>query len=274
MSQILSLVSALGYGTTAFLGGLATRRRPAVGVVSWSQLYGLPILGLGILLLPPVAVTARDLIVGTLAGFASLAGLVLMYQALATGRMAVAAPIIGVVGATLPVLVDLATGTRLEARQAIGIALAIAAILVVGSERIADLADPSVAKAVLAGLAIGAFFVLLHGTSEGSGLVPLIGVRAVTVPVGFAIAGRAGGARVPSLAESRLLAGIGVVDMGATVALALALQRGPLGVSAVLASLSPAVTVVLAAVIVRQHPTARQWAGVTAAVLAVAMLSI
>ncbi|HHC08204.1 MAG TPA: EamA family transporter [Actinobacteria bacterium] len=274
MTEFLALVTAVGYGTSGFLGGLAATRRHAAGVVAWSQLLGLPVLAVGIAVVPAPGVAAGDLALGAAAGLASLLGLTLMYQALAAGRMAVAAPVAGAVGATGPVIVDLAAGNGLSRPQTVGIVLAVAAILVVGAERLADLGDPVVGKALLAGAFVAAFFVALHATGEDAGLVPLLGTRAVTVPLGLLVAARNGAAGRPARSEFAPLAAIGVVDMTATVAIALALQHGPLGVSSVLASLSPAVTVVLAAVVRRERPTTRQWIGVAAAVVAVALLSL
>jgi len=274
MTELLALASSVFYGGADFLGGLATRRERAWVVTAWSQLLGLPALGVGLVVVGASNVGVRDLLLGAAGGLSGLFGLVLFYRALAGGRMAVAAPITGAVGAAVPVLVDFASGTRLTSVQWGGVGLAIGATLVIGIEHLSDLSEPVLGKAVMAGMGFAGFFVAFHATTPASGLAPLVAARVVTISLAFLIAARGHTVRLARRSDLRLLAAVGTLDMIANLTATLAVQRGVLGISAVLSSLYPAVTVVIAALALREHPTLRQWLGVGAAVAAVAALSL
>jgi drug/metabolite transporter (DMT)-like permease len=70
------------------------------------------------------------------------------------------------------------------------------------------------------------------------------------------------------------LAAIGTLDMGANVAVTLALQRGPIGINAVLSSLYPAFTALAAIIVLHERPTTRQGVGIGFALVAVLALAV
>ena len=273
MSQPLAIAAAFFYGFADFAGGLVTRRISVWTVIAWSQLLGLGLLALGVLVVPATSVTAEDLLWGAVAGLAGLAGLVLLYLSLARGTMAIVAPISGAVAAAIPVIADLLFGPGLTTREAFGVVLAVVAILLVGVERGSGRPDR---RPLLGGIAAGAlfgfFFLAFAQTDPASGLWPLVAARAISIPLVFAVAAFRGAARPPRLDDLRLVAIAGNLDMAANVAGALALQRGPAGVTAVLISLYPAVTAATAMVVLRERPTATQFAGMTVALAAVVAL--
>jgi uncharacterized membrane protein len=108
MSQTLALISAVLFGVADFAGGFASRRLPVWKVIPWSQLIGLVLLFVGLLVVPAEEVTRDDLLWGAVGGLAGLAGLALLYSTLAAGTMSVVAPISGATAAAIPVLFDLA----------------------------------------------------------------------------------------------------------------------------------------------------------------------
>lgn len=272
---MLALLSAVLFGVADFTGGFVTRRLPVWKVIPWSQLLGLPLLVIGLLVVPAEEVTALDLALGAVGGIAGLAGLAILYSALAAGTMSVVAPISGAVAAAIPVIFDLSRGEELSPLQIFGIVLALAAVLLVGLDHSARHLDGRLLlQAAAAGAAFAVFFIALGFTDEASGLWPLVAARTATVPIAFAVALGLGVAARPRDDDLRLVAVAGTLDMGANVAIALALQRGPIGVSSVLSSLYPAVTAVVAVVVLNERPSTQQLVGIGFALAAVLALAL
>lgn len=275
MSQLLALASAVLYGVADFAAGYASRVMPVWRVASWSQLLGLPILALGLLIVPAEEVTRADLAFGALSGIAGLTGLVILYATLAAGTMSVVAPITGAAAATIPVLYDLLSGVRLTGMEWLGVVLAIGAVLLIGFDRTARHISPKLLMQALgAGLAFALFFITLGQTSPESGLWPLVAARSVSIPIAFGVAYAAGVAAPPTGRALRWVAGIAAADMMANVTVTLALQRGPIGISSVLTSLYPAVTALLAVLVLHERPTPRQGIGIALALTAVLALAL
>ncbi len=273
MSSSLAIVAALFYGFADFAGGYATRRLSVWTVIAWAQLLGLGLLAVGVVVVPASAVTRADLLWGAGAGLAGLIGLALLYLALARGSMTIAAPISGAVAAVIPVLVDVIAGTGLTTRQWLGVGLALGAILLVGLEHSRGRLDRrSLLYAVVAGALFGVFFVAFSQTDPASGLWPLVTARAISVPIAFAMAASRGVVAPPRSELLGIVAVAGNLDMAANIAGALALQRGPAGVTAVLVSLYPAVTAGMAMLVLRERPTRLQLFGVGLALGAVIAL--
>jgi drug/metabolite transporter (DMT)-like permease len=275
MSQLLAIASAVLFGLGDFTGGVATRRVPVWTVLAWSQLIGLAVLAVGLLVVPVESVTGKDVLFGAAAGLAGVVGLAILYTALAAGTMSIVAPMSGAVAAAFPVVVDIADGARLSSPEWLGVLLAVVAVLLVGLDRnVRGLHSRVLVQAVVAGVAFGLFFIAIAQTSEDSGLWPLVAARGVTLPVAMLMAGLAGGLAPPRGQNLRLAGAAGSLDMAANVSIALSLQKGPLGVNAVLSSLYPAFTAVAAVVALRERPTAQQAAGITLALGAVIALAV
>lgn len=275
MTQLLSLTAAVFYGIADFSGGLATRSTSAWRVSAWSQLIGVPLLLVGVAVVEASDVATSDIAFGAAAGAVGLVGLVLMYSALATGKMSIVAPIIGALAAMIPVGWDVATGGSIQPIQWLGITMSIVAVLLLASQPSGGTTHmvPTL-KAIGAGVSFALFFIAMSYTSEASGLWPLVTARSVTVPVAFIFAFGLGVAAPPRAKILRLVALTGFADMAANLAIVAAVQRGPLGVSAVLSSLYPAVTVLAALLVLREHPSAQQWAGIALAVAAALVLAL
>jgi drug/metabolite transporter (DMT)-like permease len=274
MSQILALTSAVFYGLGDFLGGISTRRISVWAVTAWSQTLGLGVLAIGLIVVPAEAVTAADIMWGALAGAIGLAGLAALYSTLASGSMTIVAPIAGATTAVVPLIVDLSRGAELTTRHWAGIGLALGAILLIGSDPTDRGTDiRMIGRAVMAGTAFGVFFIALAQTSEASGLWPLVGARGTTIPIAFAIAGFRRVAAPPGGRDLGMLAVLGNLDMTANVAIALALQRGSLGINVVLSSLYPAFTAVTAVIVLHERPRPAQTVGIVLALGAIVALA-
>ena len=275
MSQILALTSAVFYGLGDFLGGISTRRMSVWTVTAWSQTLGLGVLALGLIVVPADAVTSADILWGALAGVIGLVGLAALYSTLASGSMTIVAPIAGATTAVIPVIVDISQGAELSTRHWIGIGLALGAVLLIGIDPDSKNTDLRlIGRAILAGAAFGVFFIALAQTSEASGLWPLVGARGTTIPIAFAIVGLRRVAARPRSRDLGMLAVLGNLDMAANVAIALALQRGPLGISTVISSLYPAFTAITAIIVLHERPRPGQTVGIVLAMAAIVALAL
>lgn len=283
MAVALALLTAAVYGTGDFLGGLSARRLPALVVVGLSQLIGLAV---AVVLALPLGgtVTAADVAWSSAAGMAGAVGLTVFYRALAGGAMTVVAPVTAVCAAAVPVVAGLAAGDVVGVPALAGVALALPAVGLVAAERgggRARLGPGPLLAALVAGLAFGAFFVLLHRASPGSGLWPVVVARAASAAlVGVALAvlrlRRGGAAAVPyrlAGATLALVAATGIADMTANVLYLLAVRQGQLSVVGLLSSLYPVSTVILATALLRERLSRVQLAGVGGCAVAVTLIA-
>ncbi|HET9194758.1 MAG TPA: DMT family transporter [Vicinamibacterales bacterium] len=281
MFAVFALLSALCYGAADFLGGFTARRANTLAVVVVSQLAGLLLLLMMLPFFPHAAPGRADVLWGALAGVTGGGGVALLYRALAIGVMAAVAPTTAVCAVVIPVIVSVALGERPGATTFAGIALALVAIVLVsqssdgasGTRREGDeRRTKAFFLAVLSGVVIGFFFVALSRTSSQAGLWPLVVARTVSVGLFAVMAVLASQSlRIPA-AILGIVAAAGALDMLANFLYLIASRAGPLSVVVTLASLYPASTVVLARLVLHERLSARQWVGVTCALVAVAVI--
>jgi drug/metabolite transporter (DMT)-like permease len=279
VSVLLALLSSLLWGTSDFLGGSASRRSPVVSVIGLSQLTAM-------LLLVPVVVLAGELdadrsyaLPAVAAGLVGMVSLVAFYRALAVGTMGVVAPIASL-GVAVPVVAGLVTGDSPSALQVVGIVVAVVgAVLAGGPELRAEGGLEPLLLAGVAGAGFGAVFVLIAEGAESSTAMTLLVMRMTSVAVltaAFLLTWRrrGNGLGVPRAAAPAIVT-IGVFDMAANAAYALATTRAGalLSVTAVLASLYPVVTVVLARQLHHERLRRVQGVGVVGALAGVGMLA-
>lgn len=274
MSAVLfGLGAALVYGAADFTGGLAAKRTPALAVVVLSQLAGLVVLLVALPLLATPVPPVRDLAIGALAGLAGGGGVAFLYRGLAIGRMAVVAPITAVGAATLPVAFGLVAGERPGPLALAGVVVALLAVVAVSSAPgSADAGRRGLGEAVLAGIGFGCFFIVLSWIGEDAGLWPLAAGRSSVIVAGLAALLTGTPLRAPR-PELPRIAVAGVGDMLANVLYLLAARSGLLSLVAVLVSLYPASTVLLARVVLGERLARTQAAGVALAVTGAALIA-
>ena len=280
MAYLLAFASAVLYGAADFLGGLASRRESTTAVVVVAQSAGLLALLLTIPFLPDSSPSTGDLGWGAIAGVAGGVGVGLLYRALAVGRMGVVAPTTAVCAVVIPAAAGLLAGDSLEMHTAVGMVLALTAIVLVsrGSGK-ADafnaahgLFPEGTFIALAAGVAIGFFFLALAHAEPAAGMWPLVCARLGSVVLfGFLAIATGQSARLPR-PILKLACAAGVLDMAANALYLLASQRGPLSVIVTLASLYPASTVLLARIVLGERLNAWQLSGVMCALAAIALI--
>lgn len=273
MAVLLALLSSLLWGWSDFLGGTLSRRIPAATVLALSQ-------GIALLALLPVVLLVGErpssLLPGLVAGVALAVGLGAFYAALAAGTMGVVAPI-AATGAALPVVVGLVRGESPSVLQLAGIVLALLGVVLASGPELAGGAPlRPLLLAVIAAGAFGMVMVALAKGSEGPAgavLVTLLVLRLTLVGLAapIALARGLGPGWKPLLP---LLALVGVIDVTANACFAYASRSGLLSVVAVLGSLYPVVTVLLARRLHAERLVPLQSAGVVAALAGVALLAV
>ncbi|MEA2177966.1 MAG: hypothetical protein QOG77_1263 [Solirubrobacteraceae bacterium] len=215
---------------------------------------------------------------GALAGVIGSIGVGLFYAGLAAGAMSLVAPL-SACGAIVPVAVAIAGGERLAALTVAGMALALTgAVLVSRSEgEHLRLTPKIIAMAVGAGLAFGAVITTFQQggqAGDDASMTVVLAARAASlVATCAALLVTRTPVAVPGRSVVPLLIGVGLGDTGANVLLILASGEGQDALVAVLASLYPVVTVVLARVVLGERLSAWQAAGVAAALAGVALVS-
>jgi uncharacterized membrane protein len=273
----LGFGTALCWGLADFLGGIRTRRLTLALVLLVSQLCGLAaiavVVGVGALEVP----SGTDVAPALIAGVCQLAGIAALYRALAIGTMSVISPISASGAAVLPVVVGVAAGERPGALQVAGMAAAFAGVaLATRTEGAAGGGSPSQALALsaVAALGFGGFYVGMDAAADsadplGALLIARAAAAAALLAVLVAARPRLGG----SAPDLPALALIGLLDVGANACFALGTETGLLSVVAVLASLYPVGTVVLARALLGERLAAVQAAGVAVALTGVALIA-
>lgn len=252
-----------------------SRRVPLFGVVATTQAIGMAVaLAIALLRGEPVPAGA-DLAWSIGAGLCGVVGMTSLYRGLAVGRMGVVAPTTGVVGAIVPVVVGFATEGVPSVLTVVGIATALAAVVLVTRAPGHQTDRPAgVEWAVLAGTAIGGFNICIGQVSDAGQFGPLVVLRAVqtVILLGLIVLWRQPWRmRRTDVAK---LSVIGVLDMLGNVAFLTAAQVGALAVATVLSSLYPVTTVLLALALLGERVTRSHLAGIALTVAAIALISI
>jgi len=226
------------------------------------------------LLLVPGRFGVSALVWGGLAGIAGLFGIVLLYQGLSTGAMAIVAPTTAVTAAVVPLIGGLLMGERPGPAPMIGALCAVIAIGLVslGPSRTAGAVTLRViGLALLSGACFGVFFILLRQAGDVAGMWPLAAARLAGLPVGLLLLGPMGGSL--RLAKGSIGPAVvaGVLDITANAVYLVAAYQGDLSVIAPISSLYPASTVLLALAIDRERLRPIQVAGLGVAAVALVL---
>jgi drug/metabolite transporter (DMT)-like permease len=273
----LALLSAIGYGTSDFVGGAGARRASTMSIVFTGQVTGavaMLLVGLGSAGTP----TPADAGWAVSAGLGSAAGSIFLLRGLARGRMAIVAPTSAVGAAVLPVVAGLAGGEQPVALVWIGVVLALPGIWLV-SRQVADGTGSSAAgrgafvDGLLGGLGFGVLFVALGQIPESAGTLPLALNQLTGAVVTVVVATVLRQQWQPSRRAAGWGVASGLLGVSGTLAFVEASHLADLGVVAVLASLYPAVTVLLARAVLGERLGAGQRLGLLFCSAAVGLIA-
>jgi drug/metabolite transporter (DMT)-like permease len=244
------------------------------GVVLVSQLVGMAVAaGLAVVRGEPFP-TGTDLVLCLVAGVLGGVGITALYRGLAVGRMGVVAPVTGVLAAVIPVAVGIALEGVPTAMVLVGIALALAAVVLVSRVTDDGGGRAGLPEALLAGVSIGCFGVVIAQLSEGHVFAALTTIRGVQAILVVAVVLVTRSAWRPPRRMLPALALVGGLDMAGNTFYLLAVQTGALAVASVLSSLYPVTTVILAAALLRERVSRDHAIGIALAAIAIVLIGI
>jgi len=278
ISILLGLTSALSWGAADFTGGLATRKIGAYRAVFYGEIVG-------ILFIVPITLSVREPLPGLsswiysiLAGSLGTLGLLLLYYSLAQGTMSIAAPVSALMAAILPVIVGSFTEGLPGFVTFLGFAFALAAVWLVSQDDtgLKDILShlSGVRLPLLAGIGFGIYFVLMHVATRHSTFWPMV----ISRSAGLAVISLFILFRKETWHLQRNAWGIvtinGILDVGGNAFFILAGQTGRFDIAAVVSSLYPGATVMLAALLLKERISRIQWFGIISALIAIILFTL
>ena len=269
----LSLLSAASWGGGDFAGGIAAKRANVFRIVALAHGFGLIAMLLMAWLVGERVPPRADLLWGAVAGITGAFGIAALYRGLAVGRMGIIAPVAAVITGVIPVLAGIRTEGLPAKLQLAGFALALISIWLVARPDGEVHTHRGLGLAVLAGICFGLF--LVSGKYAGHHAVfwPMVAARAASVVLMSAIA-------LLFVTDARPLRSAiipillcGLLDSAGNALFIAAARHGRLDVAAVLSSLYPASTVILARVLLKERVGRLQGVGIIGALISVALIS-
>jgi drug/metabolite transporter (DMT)-like permease len=298
---VYSVAAVFLWGAADFAGGYGSRRANAFVLTAFSHFCAL-----GLMLViafaqhgafPSGASIVWALLAGAIGGFS----LAIFYRALASGQMGLTAPIAALLGAAIPTMVDVAVEGSPSRWTVGGFGLAILAIWLItrpepsgeeshdetsneepspevaSSKARSDKTDSAgrpagVAMAALAGVGFAGFYLCIHQASGSPAWIAAISRIGSLTTTSIAVLV----IRAPlTLDRPRATLGVlaGFFDVSASALFIFASQHGRLDQAVVITSLYPAVTVVLAWLVLKEHFSPWRFVGLLAALAAVPMIA-
>jgi len=289
---VFALAAAVLYGSADFLGGAASRHSRTLSVAALSVPAGALVMLAAAVVSGSQAPTAGLGWALAAGGFGAI-GLMVFYAGLAAGPMSVVAPVSALVSTVLPVGVAVASGEHLGAPVYAGAVVCLAATVLVSLEPGSSARPPAngakarfladrpalrgLAYGTVCGAMFGIFFVFLRNAGSSGVFWPVCNARLANSAVVLAAAVVAGARPVGRAAGRRVLAatvGSGVLDASANLCYVLATRAGLFGIAAVLTSLYPGITVLLARVVLRERTHAVQWLGLLLAAAGIILVTL
>jgi drug/metabolite transporter (DMT)-like permease len=269
----LSLASAVTWGGGDFAGGVAAKRANVFRVVAVAHACGFVAMLTMALLSGEAIPPAADLWWGVAAGIAGAFGIAALYQALAIGRMGVIAPVASVITGILPVLVAIRTEGIPDRLQLLGFVLALVSVWLVARPNEYIDSHRGLGLAILAGVMFGLFLIAGKQAGHHGVFWPMVAARLASTSLMSVIV-------VLSARDARPLRPVlwamvlsGLLDSAGNALFIAATRHGRLDVAAVLSSLYPASTVILARFLLKERISKWQSAGIVGALASVALIS-
>lgn len=278
LSILFGLGAALAWGSADFFGGLASRKAGVYRAVFYGEGVGIVFVSIVALIFQQEFPPLRSCLFAALAGTFGTLGLLLLYRAMELSLMSIATPVSALMAAAIPIVIGMVTDGLPQAATLLGFGFALFSIWLVSQtdhgvqDILAHLADLKLP--LLAGVGFGLYFVVIREATLESTLWPLV----VSRLTGMALITALFLIRRESWKVERpawlLIAVNGVLDVGGNIFFILASQTGRLDVAAILSSLFPASTVLLAAFILKERVSRPQKIGIALALIAIVLLTI
>ena len=278
LSSLFGILSAISWGAGDFVGGIVSRRAGFCRGAFYGYAGGLIFLAALLAIFREAFPSWSDMGWGALAGLMGSAGFLLLMRSLAEGKMSIAAPVSALMAVVLPVIASSITEGLPGWVRYLGFGLALLAIWLISRGEghqakfhlhLADLKIP-----LLSGTLFGFYFIFMNKGSQDATVWPMVAARLTGsfFLLWFALAKREIAWPGKAVAPLVLLNAAG--DIGGNTLFILAGQVGRLDVAAVLSSLYPGMTVLLAGLILHERLNRSQWLGIAAAFAAIVLMTI
>ena len=275
LAVIYGIASAITWGTGDFAGGLASKKNNSLVVVLIAHIFGTFALFFIALILGETFPDWRDMAFGAAAGLFGTIGLAAFYQALSQNTMGLVASFTASVSAAVPVIFAAFTEGLPANTQIVGFALAIIAVVVISATGgIGGLKPQDLVLPIVAGFGFGSFFILIAQANEVSVYWPLVSARISSVLFLTILILLTKSWERPARSNLPFILLAGIFDTAGNTLFTLASAVGRLDIAAVLSSLYPATTVLLAWFFLKERLTGYQWLGVALALSAVVLIAL
>jgi len=276
LGALSGVLSAVIWGSGDFAGGLATRKISAFQALFLSAISGMVVLLFCALAWGESLPSQADMLWSAAGGIGGAMGVIALYRGLSLGNTALVAPTTAVTATLVPVLYQLLRGDPPSTGQMAAFAVALLGIWLVSQSSNGDRARrwEGFWLALLSGCGFGSFFVLVGQVGQGALFAPLVVARSAALGLSLVLLGLRR-ERPPDLKRypmGRLAVLAGALDAGGNIFYLQAAQLTRLDVAAVLSSLYPAMTVILAGAVTREAIGRRQWLGVVLCLTAVILI--
>jgi drug/metabolite transporter (DMT)-like permease len=268
------LASALTWGAGDFSGGLASKRMSVLGVLALGQVCGLLLLISLALLWGESFPTTNVLLWSVVAGYCGVVGLIVFYHALSIGQMSLVAPLSAVLTAAVPTAVGLWLEGLPSPLTLWGFGLALVGVWILAGTGGRVGSSKGLGLAILAGFSFGCVFVLLDQAGDDGVFWPLAIARTASLSLVLPLAlVRRGftGQLVPRTLVLAMVAGM--LDVIGNVFFLVATQAGRLDIAAILSSMYPASTVLLAMFVLGERASRLQRLGIVVMLAAIGLIA-
>jgi drug/metabolite transporter (DMT)-like permease len=278
LSIFLGLGAALSWGASDFTGGLASRKTGAYRAIFYSEAIGIIFVIVAAFIFRQDFPSLRSCLLAATAGVIGTLGILLLYHALTLGLMSIATPVSALMAAVIPIVIGAFTDGLPKAVTLVGFGFALLSIWFISQSdagvtdilaHIADLKLP-----LLAGVGFGLYFVIIHGATREATLWPMVVSRSsgMLVMTTFILVRSESWKVEPSAWP--LMTWNGFLDVSGNLLYILASQMGRMDVAAILSSLYPASTIVLASFLLKERVSRPQSFGIVLALIAIILMTV
>jgi len=272
---LFAITSAVTWGSGDFSGGQAARKSHQYQVLMLAALSGMIVLTISAFIRGEGVPTGRTVFWACMAGSAGALGMAALYRALSLGHTASVAPTSAITCASLPVVYGLVTAGLPKITVLVGMVLAFVAIWLVS--RSPSAGEKTFREGMIlsffSGIGFGGFFIFIALVDKSQVFIPVLIARTVTLIIAFIMLGIKR-LPLPGLISNPIALLAGALDTGGNVFYLLATQFTRLEIAALLSSFYPAMTVILASVILKEKIVRTQWLGMLLCIVALALMTL
>jgi drug/metabolite transporter (DMT)-like permease len=275
---LFALLSALGYGGSDYAAGIAAREVSVLQLTILAEATSVGVLVLVVPWVSPQGPSAGSVVWGAAAGVSGLVGALALYLGFRYDAFNVASSLSAVGSAAFSVLAGLLLGERPNRLSLIGIGLALPAIIAVsassGGRRTTDRHPAGVIWGLVAGAGFAGLFIGLNRAGSSQDLWPLVIAQLAALVTVCCVGAAVGRPRLPTARTCRLAVASGVTGALGAICYFVATHAGALAVTAVITSLYPAATILLARVLLGERLTRIRIVGLCLAAGSVALIAV